>query len=292
VHEPGDALLSHPALARDHDRGVDRRDPSREIDDVAHRRAPIDDAQRIDDLDGEGGQCTLVLAQLPLRGLQGRGDPVQRSRQRLLEAGLLVGCELRGAIVAPVLAGAPDEVARRVALAHAPFLEDVDRLAGASREVAARQPADGAAHRLVGAPEVHQVLLGFIRGDERHPAIGQLALVPGLHPEQPLQGVDAGAGATPVVVAVPRELGLHGLGHSPPVGESELDEHRAGGRRAEVLYEVLPQQAHRDGVEQQGSLPGEPDHTGVGIELQQLFVIEVFDAHGEAPRNDYAPISF
>ena len=46
-----------------------------------------------------------------------------------------------------------------------------------------------------------------------------------------------GARAAPVLVGVPLELGLHGLGHPPSVGEAELGEDSAGGREAEILDE-------------------------------------------------------
>ena len=100
-----------------------------------------------------------------------------------------------------------------------------------------------------------------------------------LDAEQTLERVDAGAGAAPVLVAVPLELGLHRLGHAPAVGEAELGEHGARRGEAEVLDQVLPQQAHRHRVEQERALPREADHAALRVQLQQLLVIQVVGAH-------------
>ena len=56
-------------------------------------------------------------------------DPVERDVEALLEALRLEEAQLLGALVAPLLARAPEEVAGRIALAHAAVLEDVDLLA-------------------------------------------------------------------------------------------------------------------------------------------------------------------
>jgi hypothetical protein len=64
-----------------------------------------------------------------------------------------------------------------------------------------------------------------------------------LHAKQAAERVDARTNATPVVVAVPLELRLHGLGHAPTVGETELREHGTSGDEAEVLDEIVD--AHR-----------------------------------------------
>ena len=78
---------------------------------------------------------------------------------------------------------------------------------------------------------------------------------------------------------VPLEFGLHGLGHAPAVGEAELGEHGAGGGQAEVLDQVLAQKSHRHGVEKQRALSGEADHAALGVQLQQLLVIQIVGAH-------------
>ena len=80
--------------------------------------------------------------------------------------------------------------------------------------------------------------------------------------------------SAPVLFAVPLELGLHGLGHAPAVGEAELGEHRAGGGEAEVLHEVLAQQAHGHRVEQERALPGEADHAALRVQIQQFLVVK------------------
>ncbi len=132
----------------------------------------------------------------------------------------------------------------------------------------------------VGATEVQQVLLGLVGGDEhRRPPWTSGSVLPGLDAEEALERVDARARAPPVLVAVPLELGLHRLGHAPAVREAELGEHGARGREAEVLDEVLAQQPHRDGVEQQRALPGEADHAPLGVQLQELLVVQVLGSH-------------
>ena len=59
-------------------------------------------------------------------------DALERDVEALLEAVRLEEAQLLGALVAPLLARAPEEVAGRVALAHAAILEDVDLLARSS----------------------------------------------------------------------------------------------------------------------------------------------------------------
>jgi hypothetical protein len=57
------------------------------------------------------------------------------------------------------------------------------------------------------------------------------------------------------------------------VGETELGEHRTGGGQAEVLDEILPQEPHRDRVEQERALLGEPNDASLRVELQELLVM-------------------
>ncbi len=213
--------------------------------------------ERLIDVARHADQRPAVLAELPLGRLQRLGDPMERDIEALLEPLRLEEAQLVGALVAPLLARAPEQVAGRVALAHAAILEDVDLFAGGPADVAAGEAADGPAHRHVGAAEMQEVLLRLVGGDEHRALLGQRALAPRLHAEEALEGVDAGAGAPPVLVAVPLELGLHRLGHAPAVGEPELGEHGARGGEAEVLDEVVAQEPHRDGVEQERALPGE-----------------------------------
>src|SRR6185503_15642267 len=112
-----------------------------------------------------------------------------------------------------------------------------------------------------------------------------------LDAKEALEGVDPEPGAQPLLVAVPRELVAHRLRHPPAVREAELREHGAGSGQPEVLDEVLAQQPHRDGVEEQRALSREADDTAVGIELEELFVVEVRSAHF-TDRSDWVPISF
>ena len=83
--------------------------------------------------------------------------------------------------------------------------------------------------------------------------------------EEAFQGVDAGTRMLPFLFGVPFELVLHGLGHTPAVGKTELGKHRAGGRQAEVLDEVLAQCPHRHSVEQQRPLSGEANHAAFRV---------------------------
>jgi hypothetical protein len=92
-------------------------------------------------------------------------------------------------------------------------------------------------------------------------------------------------GASPFLVALPVELGFHGFRHAPAVGEAELREHRTRRGEAEILDQVLPEQAHRDGVEQERALAGEPDDAAFRIQLQQLVMVQVLGAHPLAPSN-------
>ena len=100
--------------------------------------------------------------------------------------------------------------------------------------------------------------------------LGERALASRLHAKEAFERVDAGARAPPVLVAVPLELGLHGLGHAPAVGEAELGEHGAGGGQAEVLDEVLAQEPHRHRVEQERALSGEADHAAFRVQLRAV----------------------
>ena len=76
---------------------------------------------------------------------------------------------------------------------------------------------------------------------------------------------------------------LHRLRHAPAVGEAELGEHRARRGDAEVLDQILSEQAHRDRVEQERALPREADQTALGVQLQQLLMIQIVGAHLVVP---------
>src|SRR5690606_39163627 len=211
--------------------------------------------------------------------LQRLRDPVERDFETLLEALGFEETQLFGALVTPVLARASEEVTGRIALAHAAVFEDVDVLAFASAFVAADEATNSPACRHIRAAEVQEMLLRFVGGDEHHALLGERFLASRLNAKKAFEGVDAEARAAPVLVAVPFELGLHGFSHAPTVGEAELGEHGAGGREAEVLYEVLSQEPHGDRVDEERALSGEPDHASVGVELQELLVVQIVDAH-------------
>ena len=132
VDEPRDPLLARAALAGDEHGGVDLGHPARQVHDLPHRAALGDDPQRLVDVAGHAHQRAAVLAQLPLGRLQRLGDAVERDVEALLQPLGLEEAQLLGALVAPLLPRAPDEVAGRVALAQAAILEDVDLLARCS----------------------------------------------------------------------------------------------------------------------------------------------------------------
>ena len=54
-----------------------------------------------------------------------------------------------------------------------------------------------------------------------------------------------------------------------------LREDGARRREAKIFDEVLSQESHRNGVEQERALAGEADDASFGIELQKLVVIEI-----------------
>jgi hypothetical protein len=170
-------------------------------------------------------------------------------------------------------------MARGAAPTHAAILEHEDLFFRASAQVAARQAGNGPAHGLVRATEMQQVLLGLVRGHQHDASFGQRPLAAWGYAEQTLERVNPGAGAAPIIGAVPAERALHGFGHAPAVREAELGEHRARGRHAEVLHQVLSQQPHGYGVDQQRSLAGEANHARLGIQLQKLFVVQIFGSH-------------
>src|SRR3954467_9609884 len=101
-----------------------------------------------------------------------------------------------------------------VALARAAVFENVDLLASGPTDVAAGEAADRPAHGRIGAAEVQQMLLRLVGGKQHRASLGE-RVASRLDMEKAFEGVDAGAGVAPVLVAVPLELGLHRLGHAP-----------------------------------------------------------------------------
>ena len=115
---------------------------------------------------------------------------------------------------------------------------------------------------------MQEMLLRLVRGNEHHTLLGERSFASRFDAEKAFESVDAGTRPAPVLVAVPLELGLHSLGHAPTVGEAELGEHGAGGRKAEVLDEVLSQEPHRHRVNEERALPREEDHPSLRVQLQ------------------------
>jgi len=126
---------------------------------------------------------------------------------------------------------------------------------------------------------VQEVLLRLVGVDERHAFGRQWPTALQLDVEQAFQGVDACSRPSPIFIAVPIELGPHGLGHSPPVGETVLGEHRPRGDEPEVLREVLPQEPGRHRVEEEGPLTGEVDDAPVMVHVQEFVQSQVICAH-------------
>jgi len=272
VDKPRDPLFARSALASDEDGGIDLRHAARQVDELPHLGALGDLPERLLDVAGHADQRPAVLVKLPLGGLQGLRDPLERDVEALLEAYRLQELQFLGAFVTPLLARAPEEVACSIALANAAVFEDVDLLAVAPAVVAAGEAANGPAGRLIGAAEVQEMLLRLVRGEDHHSLLRVESLASRLDAEKAFKGVEARARAAPVVAGVPLELGLHRLGHPPSVGEAELGEHDTGGREAEILDEVLSQEPHRDRVDKERSLPGEADRAPLRIEFEELFV--------------------
>jgi hypothetical protein len=65
--------------------------------------------------------------------------------------------------------------------------------------------------------------------------------------------------------------------------EAKQREHRAGSGQPEVLDEVLSQDVHGHGVEQQRARPGETGRASLRVEFQKLLVIQFLDAHRPPP---------
>jgi len=279
VEEPCDPLLARSTLAGDEHGGVDLGHAARQLHELPHRGALRDDAERLLDVARHPDERSPVSVELALGGLQGLRDAMERDLEALLEAARLEEVQLLGALAAPIFTRAREQVARGIALACATILEDVRVLAGDPAQVAAREAADRPAYGHLGAPEVKEVLLGFVGGDDHRAGLGQRPATAGLDAEQALEGVDASARAPPFLVALPRELGPHRLGHSPAVGEAELGEYGARGRDPEILHEILTQESHRDRVEQQRALTCKADHAAVRVQFQEFLVVQIIRAH-------------
>ncbi len=279
VDQPRDALLAGAALPGEQDGGVDLGDAPREVDEAPHARALGDDPRGLRDVAGHPHEGPAALAELALRQLEGLDHVLERDVEALLEVVRLEEAQLVGALVAPLLAGAAVEVAGRVAAAGAGVLEDADLVADRAAQVAAREAADGPADGLVGATEVEEVLFALVGGAQHDPVLGERAAAAGRDLEQPAEGVNPRASLDPIHLAVPIELGLHGLGHAPPVREAELGEYRARRGQPEAVDQILAQDAHGHGVDQQRALPREPDQAPLGVQLEQLLMTHLSRTH-------------
>ena len=168
-------------------------------------------------------------------------------------------------------------MAGAVPLPHAAVLDRHHFLAAGRAQVPAGETAERPADRLVRASQVEKVLLRFV-GDMPCPAVRSGRA--GFQPEEPLQRVDPRAGPTPLLVAVPVELGAHGFGHPPAVDVAEAAQNAPGHADAEGVDQFLPEQPLRDGVENQCPLSGEADQAPLGVELEEFPEVQLFNTHG------------
>jgi hypothetical protein len=67
------------------------------------------------------------------------------------------------------------------------------------------------------------------------------------------------------------------------VGKAERGQHRSRGGQAEVVDEILPQDPHGHGVEQERALPGETDDASGRVQFQELLVMQILGAHRTPP---------
>ena len=166
VHEPGDALLARPAFAGDEHGGIHLGHPPRQVHDLAHRRRSWPRRPgAVGQLGRQLDQRPAMLAELLLGLLQGLGDPVQGHVEAVLEAVGLEEPQFLGVLLAPLLAGAPEQVAAGVARcprSGPPGRRSPCRPRGT--EVAADEPADGPADGRVGPAEMEEVLLRLVGG--------------------------------------------------------------------------------------------------------------------------------
>jgi hypothetical protein len=126
VHEAGDALLAGPALTGDEHGRVDRSHPAREVDDLPHRAL----FAAMPSADPRPSCVTRVSARRCVRSFDSaalsvavirRSDPRGSPRGGRVEEPQLLGRDRR-----PSPRGCGPPVARGVALAQAPILEDED----------------------------------------------------------------------------------------------------------------------------------------------------------------------
>ncbi|MDP3235510.1 MAG: hypothetical protein Q8N26_22190 [Myxococcales bacterium] len=179
--------------------------------------------------------------------------------------------QLGRVLVSPRFTSAADEVTRRCARGQTPVFEDEDLFAGGAAQEAAEQPAHRPADAVVGLAEVQQVLLGLVRRHHDGAFFRERALRARLEMAQAAERRQPGAGERPFFCRL--ELRLNRLGHSPAIGEPELGQHGAGRGGPEAVDEVLAQQPHRDGVDEQRPLASELNEAFGGVELEELVVV-------------------
>jgi len=191
----------------------------------------------------------------------------------------VVEAQLFGVLIAPVAAGTTQQVTARIALASATILQHIDVLARSAAEVAADQAADGPAHGSVGATKVEKMLFGLIGAHQHDALLGERIHASQLEMEEALQGMDAAPSQTPFLGAVPGKVRLQRLGGPPTLGKAELGEYGAGGGETEILHQVLPQQPHGHGIDEQRTVPRKADHAVFGDEFQQFLMVEIICPH-------------
>ncbi len=146
MDEPCDPLLAYPALAGNEYRGIDYGHPARQVHDLHHPGTLGDDPVWGVNLRRHPGQHSTAITELPFRGFQRLRDLAQRDVKALLETARIEEAQILHALLTPLLARAPQEIAGGVALAHAAILEDVDVFAGDATDIAAHQATDRPAH--------------------------------------------------------------------------------------------------------------------------------------------------
>jgi hypothetical protein len=224
VNEAGDALLAGSTFARDEHGGVDRRDPTGELDERAHGQAQGHQA-----LDGRGCQWE----QQPRRGDGCLGvDQPRRAVRGFGREGLVAERPARRGL--PRIQRTDREVALRVPAGDAAHLDGdgsaLRQPGQRAREQAAHHPTTGGRREA----QVRDVLLGFPARLERDARRTEEVIVRSdpIEAMQPVQACDGGR----------VRHGWQVVGHArapPPRRVAELQEHRARLRDAHLLEERL-----------------------------------------------------
>jgi hypothetical protein len=75
------------------------------------------------------------------------------------------------------------------------------------------------------------------------------------------------------------DLGFHRFRPGPTMGEAKLGEHGTGRREAEILDQVLAQEPHRDGIDEECAAFGERSEAWIRLRLEELIVVQMFSRH-------------